>query len=227
MTNEILWFLFALVNFGLILLSYKLFGKMGLFTWIAFGTILANIQVTKQIELFGVGATLGNIMYGTLFLATDALGEIFDEKAAKKAVYVGFFATISALIIIQMALLFVPSEYDFAQGALVTIFKILPRVTIASLLAYIISQTLDVKLFAKIRSKFPDDKYLWLRNNGSTIISQLIDTMIFVPIAFLGASGYSNQIVLEIFITTYIIKLVVALLDTPFLYLIKKIKPLE
>ena len=63
--NEILWLLFAILNFLCIVAVYKLFGKTGLFAWIAVGTVIANIQVTKTIELFGFTATLGNIMYGT------------------------------------------------------------------------------------------------------------------------------------------------------------------
>ena len=108
--NILLWFLFALVNFALIVGVYKLFGKTGLFAWIAMGTILANIQVTKSIDFdfgngFIVAATLGNIMYGTLFLVTDALGEKYGKKEAKKAVYIGFFSLIATVIIMQMALL--------------------------------------------------------------------------------------------------------------------------
>ena len=87
MSNEILWLIFALVNFSMIVIAYKLFGKTGLFAWIAMGTILANIQVTKTIDFnfFGIHlvATLGNIMYGTLFLVTDSLGEKYGLKDIK------------------------------------------------------------------------------------------------------------------------------------------------
>ncbi len=83
----------------------------------------------------------------------------------------------------------------------------------------------DVHLYQKIREKLPEDKYLWVRNNGSTLVSQLVDTSIFVPIAFLGE--WPIETVISIFITSYVIKVIVAFLDTPFVYLIKKIKPLE
>ncbi len=227
MNNEILWFIFAITNFLLVTAAYKLFGKKGLFAWIAFGTILANIQVTKTIELFGLTATLGNIMYGTLFLVTDSLGEKYGKKEALRAVVIGFFALLSSVVIMQLALKFTPHEYDFAQNSLETIFELLPRIAAGSLIAYAVSQFLDVTFFEKIKTKAPDDKFLFIRNNGSTIISQLIDTAIFVPIAFLGADGYSNRLVWEIFWTTYFIKVIVACLDTPFIYWIKKIKPLN
>lgn len=232
----LLWLAFALVNFLLIVLAYKLFGKTGLYAWIALGTVLANIQVVKSIEFdlgfIAMAATLGNIMYGTLFLVTDALGEKYGLKSAKRAVYIGFFSLISTVIIMQLALQFSPAPWDFAQDSLQTIFGFLPRLALGSLLAYGVSQMFDVYFFSYIKERMPADKYLWIRNNGSTIVSQLIDTVIFVPIAFapimlFGEMGFDWPIVWEIFWTTYFIKVIVAALDTPFVYLIKKIKPLE
>lgn len=231
MSNEMIWFLFAFANFGLIVLSYKLFGKVGLFTWIAMGSILANIQVIKLVELFGLYATLGNIMFGTLFLATDALSEKYGLNEAKKAVYMGFFTLIAMVIIMQFALWFNPASEDGAQDALVTIFGInfgqvdMVRVIIASLSAYFVSQLIDVHLFAWIKRKLPSNKLLFVRNIGSTAVSQFVDSLIFVPIAFLGALPLA--IVIDIFITTYLIKLLVSLLDTPFIYLMKIIKPIH
>jgi len=209
----------------MITISYKLFGKTGLFIWIAFGTVLANIQVTKNIELFGFEATLGNIMYGTLFLVTDSIGEMFGYEESKKAVKIGFFTLISTVIIMQIALVFTPTVWDEGHAALNYTFGLIPRIALGSIIAYLISQFLDINLFIRIKNRFPDNKYLWLRNNGSTIISQLIDTLIFVPIAFLGV--YDFSIVVSIFFTTYLFKVLVAFADTPFIYWIKKIKPLS
>lgn len=225
MTNEVLWFLFALVNFILIAVAYKLFGKTGLFAWIAFSSILANIQVVKFITLFGLTATLGNIMYGTIFLATDTLSEKYGLKDAKKSVYIGFFTLISMVIIMQIALLFVETGDGAVQSALETIFVLMPRIALGSLTAYIISQLLDVHLFQKIKERFSSDRLLFVRNIGSTMTSQLVDTLIFVPIAFLGE--VTSVMLFEIILTTYVIKLLVAVLDTPFIYLMKKIKPLS
>ena len=165
MSNILLWILFALVNFMLIVGIYKLFGKTGLFAWIALGTVLANIQVIKSIEfdfgIFIIAATLGNIMYGTLFLVTDALGEKYGVKHARKAVYIGFFSLIATVIIMRMAIAFEPDEWGAtANDALVTIFVPLTRVMIGSLFAYAISQILDVALFEKIKQRFPQKNKL-------------------------------------------------------------------
>ncbi len=224
--NEILWFLFALVNFVLVVLMYKAFGKVGLFAWIAMGTILANIQVTKSIELFGLEATLGNIMYGTLFLATDSLNEKYGPKEARRAVFIGFFTMIGAVIIMQIALLFEPiGEGVVIHESMRNIFSVMPLIALGSLTAYIVSQLFDVYVFQRIKKAFPSDRALYVRNLGSTMLSQLVDTMIFVPIALFTL--YSFPVLVNIFITTYLIKILVAALDTPFVYLMKSIRPLS
>jgi len=223
--------LFALTNFIGITIFYKLFGKTGLFVWIGFGTVLANIQVQKFIDIdflfLNFTATLGNLMYGTLFLATDAISEKYGPREAKKAVWLGFLTLIATVIVMQMALIFEPSVSDSAQGALERIFGFMPRIALGSLVAYIISQYLDVTIFHKIKEKYSSDKLLWLRNNGSTLISQFVDTVIFITIAFLGAEGVSMDIWIDILWTTYFLKVLVAALDTPFIYWIKRINPIE
>ncbi|QLY39623.1 queuosine precursor transporter [Hujiaoplasma nucleasis] len=224
MPNEIIWIFFALTNFGFFLLSYKFFGRLGIFLWIVLSTILANIQVLTVVDLFGVEASLGNILYGTIFLATDVLNEIYSKREAKKAVFIGFSVMFVTVIIMQIAIQFKANENDWAMPYLKEIFGFLPIVFIASMLAFIVSQLVDVYIFSKIKDKLPDNKYLWIRNNGSTILSQFLDTVIFVPIAFYYKDF--NSILILIF-TTYFIKLIVAILDTPVIYLAKKIKPIE
>lgn len=216
--NEFLWILFALVNFALVVGIYAQFGKTGLFAWVTLGIILANIQVTKNIELFGLTATLGNIMYGTIFLVTDAINELYGVKEAKKAVYLGFAVMLSTLAIMQLAILFEPTSWDEGHSALAYTFGLLPRIAVGSIVAYLMSQWVDVFVYDQLRKR---NVPLWVRNNGSTLLSQLLDTVIFVPIAFIGL--YSGSDVIEIAITTYLIKVIVAVFDTPFLYMMKKI----
>lgn len=225
MSNELLWLVFIIVQFGLLVLTYKLFGLTGLYVWIGFAIVAANIQVIKSVTLFGMSATLGNIMYGSIFLATDLINEKYGRKKAQKAVYIGFVMMISFTIITQVSLLFTPNEFDFANDSLLTIFSILPRITLGSLLAYLISQSLDVKLFDLIKHRYDKDNQLWIRNNGSTLISQIVDTLVFTLIAFLGV--YPIEVVIEILIFSYVIKVITSLLDTPFVYWMRKIKPLE
>ena len=220
--NELLWGVMLLVNFSAILVSYRMWGKTGLYIWVPIAVMIANIQVTKTIHLFGLTATLGNIVYATSFLVTDILSENYGRKDAGRAVGIGFFALIVMTVLMNLALYFIPDGSDFAQGSLMTIFSIMPRIALGSLTAYGISQLHDIWAYDLWKRKFSDDKYLWMRNNFSTMVSQLIDTAVFTLIAFTGVFPW--PVLLQIMITTYLLKWVVALLDTPFLYLAKRWK---
>ncbi|MGG3913694.1 queuosine precursor transporter [Rossellomorea vietnamensis] len=217
-----IWFglVFVLITFSCLLVMYRMFGRTGLFVWIGISTILANLQVVKTIEIFGLTATLGNAMYGTAFLVTDILNEKYGKKDAQKAVWLGFFTLIVMTIIMQLALLFQPHPDDFAQESLATIFGIIPRIALGSLAAYLVSQFTDVYIFTYLKKKFPTDGQFWIRNNGSTMVSQLLDTLVFTSIAFLGE--YPMHVWFEIFITTYLLKWVISLMDTPFGYIAKR-----
>ena len=216
MNNELLWIILLLVNFIGILIAYRIWGSLGLFIWIPIAVITANIQVTKTIELFGLTATLGNIVYASSFLITDILSENYGKKEAQRAVVVGFFSLILFTLLMNMALWFQSSSEDFAHESMKVIFGFLPRITIASLLAYGISQTHDVWAFHFWKKKWPDTKYLWIRNNLSTMVSQLIDSVVFTLAAFAGV--FPRGVLIEIMVSTYLLKFIVAALDTPFVY---------
>jgi len=215
--NELLWLAMLAVNFGFILIIYRLFGKTGLYAWVPIAAIVANIQVIKLVELVGITATLGNIVYASSFLVTDILSEIYGKKAAQKAVHIGLFSLVAMTVLMNMALYFAPAPDDFAQESLKNIFAFMPRVAGASLFAYFISQSHDVWAYDFWRKRFPSPKFLWLRNNASTMVSQLIDSSVFTLLAFWGV--FPATALLEIFWTTYLLKWVVGAADTPFIYL--------
>jgi len=214
--------LFVLVNFALFLICYRLFGKHGLYAWIAAAVVLANIQVVKTIGMFGFVMTLGNTLYATIYLTTDLLNEKYGEKEAKKAVWFGFFFLLLSTAVMQMALVFRPQETDFGQEALETIFGLAPRIALGSLTAYFVSQFLDVKIFSRLRAKYPTRGQLWIRNNGSTSVSQLVDTLIFCSIAFIGE--YAWDVWWEIVLTTYVLKFVISAASTPVIYWARSFK---
>ena len=214
--NELLWFAMLMANFLFILLFYRLFGKTGLFIWIPIAAIVANIQVLKLVDLFGINATLGNIVYASSFLVTDILSENYGKKSATKAVVIGFLSLISSMVLFQAALWFTPSADDWAQDALVNIFGFMPRIVLSSLLAFGLSQFHDVWAYSFWKKKWPADRFIWLRNNASTMVSQLIDSVVFTVAAFAGQ--FPPAVLFQIFLSTYILKWIVAALDTPFIY---------
>lgn len=220
--NEVLFIVSILINFIGIILSYKMFNKIGLFVWVAIATIIANIEATKCVDMFGISVTLGNVIYSTIFLATDILSEMYSGSEARKAVKIGFFSMVTFTILTQIDLIFIPNSQDLVNNSMHTIFGFMPRLCFASIFTYIISNTLDTYLYEYIKNKFPQDKFLWLRNNGSTMISQLVDSILFTLIAF--AEIYSWEVVINLVIVTYAVKVVVAILDTPFIYIAKRIE---
>lgn len=217
LSNETLWLVLLSANFLSIILLYIFFGRTGLYVWVPIAAIIANIQVLKTIELFGITATLGNIVYAGSFLATDILSENYGKRDASKAVAFGFAGIVAVTLFMNLALLFEPAPSDFVHGNMVEIFSLLPRITGASLAAYLVSQLHDVWAYALWKKKYPGRRFIWLRNNLSTAVSQLIDSIVFTLAAFWGV--FSGTVLVEIVITTYVLKLIVAVADTPFVYI--------
>ena len=218
MPNEALWLIMLLFTFGVIIVLYRFFGCLGLFLWIPIAAILANIQVLKTVEFFGISATLGNIVYASSFLITDIMNEIYGKKTARRAVFFGFFTLILTTVLMNLTIFFTPNSFDIAQGHLEAIFGFFPALAVASLTAFGISQLHDIwsyNFWKKIR---PEPQFIWLRNNLSTLVSQLLDSLIFVLVATVfGIFPWGEFAAL--FLSTYLIKAVVALLDTPFIYI--------
>lgn len=218
--NELVWFGFALLDLSAVVLLFRYFGRVGLIALMVFSLVLCNIQVLKVVELFGITTTLGNILYSGIFLATDILSECYGKKEARQAVLISFIFLILATVYMQVALVYIPAPEDFAQPHLEAIFGLLPRVTLASLLAYGVSQHFDIWAFLHIK-KVTEGRFLWLRNNASTLTSQFLDSLIFCGVAFYGL--YPLSVVMEILLSTYIIKAVVTVLETPFVYAGRKV----
>lgn len=219
MYNEFFGIATFLVTFIVMVLMYRCFGKQGLIAWVAIGTIIANIQVIKTVDIFGISATLGNVMFASIYLATDILNDIYGRKVAKRAVWLGFSSTLVMIIVMQMSLHFIPAPEDISQKALSTIFDLVPRIALGSIIAYIIGQHVDVFIFSMIKKVFQSDKTFIIRAYGSTVLSSIIDTALFVTIAFIGTLPAS--VVFEIFITTYVLKLVSTIFNVPFGYIAK------
>lgn len=219
--NEILLFVEIIVVFGLLLLTKKLFKKEGLFAWIGVASILANIQVSKSVDVFGMSTALGNVLFASNFLATDILIECYGLKESKKGVYIGLFSVIMYLIVTQLSLLFTPNTIDLAHSSMQTLFGIAPRICISSVAMYFISNLADVYLYNSLRQKLKNKK-MWITNNVSTMVCNSLENFAFTFFAFVGI--YPLKDILSIAIVGSIIECIIALCDTPFLYLAKKIK---
>ncbi len=218
MSNIILGIINLIVIFGLVVIIEKIFKKEGLFVWIGIATIMANILVCKSIDILGYTTALGNILFASSFLATDIIIEKYGYKESQKAIILGVVSQILFLLVTQLALYYTPSEVDLVQKSMETLFGLNLRVSIASISMYFISNMLDIFLFKKIKDKVPNK--LWLRNNVATIVSNCLENYIFSLLAFSGI--YSLGTILSIATVASIIEIIIAICDTPFLYLAVK-----
>ena len=215
--NLLLLFIEIIVYFGVLLLLNKFFKKEGVYVWIAIASIMANIQVCKSIDILGISATLGNVLFASNFLATDILNELYGKKSAKKGVVIGGVAIIISIIMTQITLLFIPNEFDFVQESMKTLFDFNLRVSLSSLFMYILANYADVLLYAKLKNL-----KLWQKNNLCTILCNCLENFGFVFLAFGGLMSFKE--ILIIALSTSAIETIIAIFDTPFLYLARKFK---
>lgn len=240
MSNELLLLLSIPFYFGTFLVLFKLFGKIGIYMWVMIATIFANIEVLLVVDAFGLEMTLGNVLFASTFLATDVLSERYGKKSANFAVKLGVTTSIVYILSSQFWLLFTPSANDWAYDSMYILFAPSLRLLITGLIVYYIAQKIDIIIYHYLW-KLTKNKtgnttsYLWLRNLGSTITTQFINSILFTYFAFGSINliiikldpWYDLQTIISIFLTSWIIMTVIAIFDTPFVYLCRKLKVRE
>jgi len=188
----------------------------GLFVSLLIGMNLLGGKITN---LFGISVSVAIFMAPLTFLITDIIEEVHGKKAVQNLLIT---SVISLVIIFLYTFLFINLEphqrYGFDKEYK-TIFTSSLRIIIASIIAFILAQTHDVWAFEFWKKK-ANGKALWLRNNLSTIVSQAIDTFIFMLVAFWQVSPKFTLIfIIQLAIPYYLFKVLFALIDTPFVYL--------
>jgi len=181
--------------------------------------IVANIAAAKVVTFWGLVVPAAIVAYPLTFLMTDVIGEIWGKEEANKTVKLGFVCQLLSLILIGLAIVLPVAEFANNQAEFESILGQSFRMVVASLIAYTVAQFNDVYIFHKLKDKH-NGKHKWIRNNLSTMTSQLLDTAIFITIAFIGT--VPNIFVM--IISQYAVKLVYAILDTPFFYLLTRKK---
>lgn len=219
MTNEILFFICVAATFTAVVAASVFLGKGGVFGWAAVAPVLANLLVSRQINLFGMAVTMGNILFASLFLCTDILSEVYGVEASKKAVAVSVCSELLFIAVAQVSMLFQPNELDTITPALVQVFQMSARVTAASVLMFTLANLADVYLFEAIKRRVPNA--LWLRNNIATILCNCTENFLFTALAFWGV--YSMRTCVSIAVSTSVVEAVIALCDTPFLYAARRL----
>ena len=227
MRNEIILFCSLVCIYSAVVLFYKFFGRTGLYMWTVIATISANIEVLILVDAFGMEQTLGNVLFASTFLVTDILSETEGKKYANKAVRMGIVVSVAFILISQSWFLYEPNGNDWAMPAIRSVFSNTPRLMLVSIAVYGIVQVFDVFAYHTIwkhtTKLFGDAKKgLWIRNNGSTLVSQLMNTVLFTFGAFAGV--HSLPTLINICISSYVIYIVTSLLDTPAVYVARCLK---
>lgn len=189
----------------------------------------ANFLSSKlfQLEVLGIALVgpAGVVAYSATFLATDVVSEVYGRRAAGAIVKAGFLAQLAAAAFTFAALATPAAPFSpVPEDSYRTVVWAGSNIIVASLIAYLVSQLHDVWAFHFWRSK-TGGRWLWLRNNLSTLASQLIDTVVFLTLAFyvlpalLGGQPVPLGVLWTMIYSQYIIKAAIALLDTPLVYL--------
>ena len=180
----------------------------------------ANLLGAKVATFWGITVSVGIFSYPLTFLITDGIAEVYGKEKTKNFVWAGFLSQVIIFLLVLVSIKLPPaSRYTF-NAEYVPIFSMSMRMIIASVIAFLVSQLHDIWAF-HLWKKITKGKYLWIRNNLSTIASQLIDSLLFMYIAFYHLTPkFTAAFVLSITIPYWILKVIMAILDTPFCYMI-------
>ncbi len=219
--NELLLLLEIAVFFTGVLLVKKFFGLPGLYAWIAVSACLAQIQTIKSVDILGIGTTMGNVTFASIFLCTDIIRECYGKEEAKKGTQ---FILLGSFVFIVFALITVayrPSSFDIGHVHLREILVISLRLTTVSVLSLFVASRCNVWLYSKVYN-LTRGKHLWLRNNISTIICNTLENILFTFFAWVGI--FTWQEMLSCVIGASILEIIIAVCDTPFVYWARKEK---
>lgn len=215
-SDELLFILITIIDLTVMLACWKA-GRRWLELFVVLNYVFANLFVQKFTDFWGFYTSGSAIFYAAIFMGTDIITEHYGKKAGFQMIWKAFFA-IAALMVAQQLVLLLGNTEDSlgASEAMEVLFSAVPRITFASLIAFIIVQRFDIWLYHWIHKK-TKGKMLWLRNIVSTSTSQVLDSVLFFGVAFYGV--LPSAVLLQAIISGIVVKLIVALIDTPFIYL--------
>ena len=242
--TEVVWFVMLILCFLAILVFLRLFGYVGLYVYSAIAIIAANIQVLKQANFNFFSSinekiipfyepspiALGTILFASTFLCTDILSEYYGKEKARKNVLIGFCSFLLMTILMLVTIGIQPAEDEWVsmvQESLAILFTPMTSIFVASMIAYLISQYFDIWFFGYLKT-VSSSKLLWLRNNVSTAVSSLIDNTIFSLFAWiiLNPNPFPlSDVIMTFILGVYLLRVFIAILDTPFIYLAKNFIP--
>ena len=216
MSDEFLFVAITFIDLAIMMLCWKA-GRRWLELFIVLNYLFANLFIQKFTDIGGFTVAGGIIFYAAIFLGTDTITEHFGKRAGYQLIWKSFFAVFIMTLAQQAVLLLGTVEQSaVASEAMDTLFSAVPRITFASMVVFIFVQRFDVWFYHWIHKR-TRGQFLWLRNCVSTAVSQFLDTTIFFTLAFYGTMP--NDILLNMIVVGFTFKAIIALMDTPFIYM--------
>ncbi len=198
---------------------YKNFRLQILFALFIALLIGMNLLGSKIINLFWIPASVAIFIVPLTFLITDIVEDVYGKEVIKKFIILGVFTLSIIFIFSAIFVLLEPHERFSNDDAYKTIFWGSLRITFASIFAFVLAQVHDAYTFELIKKR-TQGRALWLRNNVSTIFSQLIDSSVFMFMAFyMITPKFTIGFIVSLIIPYYLFKVLFAILDTPLVYL--------
>ena len=208
--------LFLLLEYSvsalIILLALRFMKKEGAYVALTTLIIASNLGVAKLFNLFGMEVTAANMSMGMAFVIYSIITEVYGQSEGRKAVWIGFFAQFAFLSLGLIYTGYMPSQNDLAQNYLSQAFSLTPRIALGSWIAFLVSGYVAVWVYSMLKGKTK----IWMRNNASTKIGQIVDNMIFVTIAFAGLVDWTTYF--QIFLTTTLMEIALDYVDTWVVY---------
>lgn len=181
--------------------------------------VLANLLGTKVTTILGISVSVGIFAYPLTFLCTDIVAEVRGKKVTKEFVKSGFLVLVITMALVALSVAMPPADRYESNDAYRTVFGNSLRMVLASLISFVVAQYHDILAFHFWKRK-TRGRWLWFRNNISTVISQLIDTTIFMFIAFyMMTPKFTAGFIVALIIPYWLFKVAFAFLDTPLVYL--------
>jgi uncharacterized integral membrane protein (TIGR00697 family) len=174
--------------------------------------VAAAVLAAKILRIGPISVPAGVFAYCITFVCVDVISEIWGRRCANMVVLAGFVGLVCTFLLIQLALWWPAASFWDREEAFYGVLGMTPRIIAASLTAYVLSQFHDVWLYSLLKDRM-QGRHLWLRNNLATILSQLIDSVVFITIAFYGVMP-----VWPLIIGQWAVKAALALCDTPLVY---------
>mgnify|MGYP001175056827 FL=1 len=212
MHNLLIMIIEYLLSATVILLALRFMKKEGAYVALTTLIIASNLGVAKLFNLFGMEVTAANMSMGMAFVIYSIITEVYGQREGRKAVWIGFFAQFVFVSLGLVYTSYIPSQNDLAQNYLSQAFTLTPRIALGSWIAFLLSGYVAVWVYDVLRDKTK----VWMRNNVSTKIGQIIDNMIFVTIAFAGLVDWKTYF--QIFLTTTLIEMALDYVDTWVVY---------